>query len=336
MKLRSVLCTCLIWLCTANINAQSCCASGSSCCTLGGGGSSSILPELDRHIIGLNYSYSSYNTTTYPGMNMSAMNMGNGDMAMMGPGVATKGTVNTLQLYGRFNLPKRFQIAVSLPVHFLREQSSESTNRSAGLGDASVIAFYSLFGPDRFFGKKNKHQLRFGAGVKAPTGRFSMNPDGLFTTDLQLGTGSVDFLFTLTYTYRHRNFGISLSPIYKKNLTNHDGYRYGDNVGSTLNLFYVCKVPMGITITPRIGTSFSHAFYNVYSKQELTGTGGDVLRAVAGIDIYYKNFAFSSSVSPVLMTINNWQGESVPILSYEAGIYYSFNQFKKIKNPIKQ
>ena len=74
MKLNLVLCTCLLWLCTANINAQSCCAGGgSSCCCVAGGGSSSILPELEKHVIGLNYSYSSYNTTTYPGMNMSAM-----------------------------------------------------------------------------------------------------------------------------------------------------------------------------------------------------------------------------------------------------------------------
>lgn len=338
MKLNIVLCTCLIWLGMAiqNINAQSCCAGGgASCCSVGGGGSSSILPELEKHIIGLNYSYSSYNTTTYPGMNMTGMNMGNGEMVMNGPGVATKGTMNTLQLYGRFILPKRFQISVSVPVSFLKEASSAETDRSAGLGDISAMAFYSVFNQEKFFGKKSKHQLRFGLGVKAPTGRFSMNTDGLFTTDLQLGTGSVDFLFNVNYTYRYRKFGLSISPMYKKNMANKNGYRFGDNVAGGLNLFYVFKVAGGVTITPKVGAAYSHMLYNVYDKVLLTGTGGDVLRARAGVDIYYKNLAFSTSIAPVLLSINNWEGEPVPILSYEAGLYYSFNQFSKHKSKTK-
>ena len=335
MKLNLVLCTCLLWLCTANINAQSCCAGGgSSCCCVAGGGSSSILPELEKHVIGLNYSYSSYNTTTYPGMNMSAMSMGTGEMVMNGPGVTTKGTMNTIQLYVRFILPKRFQIAVSLPVSFLKEASSAQTDRSSGLGDASVMAFCSIFAQDKFFGKKSKHQMRIGVGVKAPTGKFSMTPDGLFTTDLQLGTGSVDFIFNLNYTYRYRKFGVSVSPMYKKNLTNKDDYRFGDNVAGAVNLFYVFRVK-DATITPKAGAIYSHTFYNVYQHTLLTGTGGDVLRLRAGVDIYYKNLAFSTSVAPVLMTINNWEGEPVPVLSYEAGLYYSFNQFKTKKNNSK-
>jgi hypothetical protein len=169
MKKYLMLCTCLLWLCLAHIQAQSCCAGGGSCCCSASGGSS-ILPELDRHIIGLNYSYSSYRTTTYPGMMM----MSGGEMVMSGPGVATRGTMNTVQAFARFNLPKRFQIAVSVPVHFLKEASSSETDRSAGLGDVSVMGFYSFFNPDKFSGKKSKHQIRIGIGVKAPTGRFDM------------------------------------------------------------------------------------------------------------------------------------------------------------------
>jgi hypothetical protein len=322
MKLHLVLCTCLLWLCTANIQAQSCCAGGGSCCCSTSGGSS-ILPELNQHIVGINYSYSSYNTTTYPGMNMSGMNMANGEMVMTGPGVATKGTMNTIQVFGRFNLPKRFQISVSLPVHFLKEASTAETDRSAGLGDASVMGFYSFFNPDKFFGKKSKHQLRIGIGVKAPTGKFNMT-DGMFTSDLVLGTGSVDFIFNINYTYRFRKFGVSVSPLYKKNLTNKNGYRFGDNAGGDLNLFYVFKLPNGITVTPKVGARYNYMFYNVYNKEQLTGTGGSVLRANAGLDIYYKHFALSASVAPVLMSISNWYTEPIPILSFETGLYYSF------------
>lgn len=323
MKLISVLCTCLVWLCMANVNAQSCCASGSSACSVGCSSSTSILPELEKHIIGLNYSYSSYNTTTYSSSDLT------------GDGIAAKGISNTLQLYGRFNLPKRFQISVSVPVHFLKESSYLTRTHSIGLGDMSAMAFYSVLNPVKFIGKKNKHQLRLGAGIKAPTGKFSMNPDGLFTTDLQLGTGSVDFLFNVNYTYRYRQLGLNATSSYRKNLVNSDHYQFGDNVAAGVSLFYVFNVHDVVTITPKAGATYNHMFYNVYNKMVLTGTGGDALRATAGIDIYYKNFVFSSSVAPVLITVNNWQGESVPVLSYEAGVYYCFNQFSKNKTKKK-
>jgi hypothetical protein len=320
--MRSILalCTCLLWLCTANIQAQSCCAGGAgSCCTPGGGGCS-ILPELDKHIIGLNYSYSLYNTSTYPGMTM----MNGMDMAMMGAGTPTKGTMNTIQLFGRFNLPKRFQLSVSLPVSFLREQSSAETDRSAGLGDASAMLFYSVFSRKMFANKKSKHQLRIGAGVKAPTGKFSMNSDGLFTTDLQLGTGSVDFLFNLNYTYTFRRFGFTASANYKKNLDNKYHYQFGDVTGGSLNAFYALNLPKGFTVTPKAGATYSHMLYNVYDKEQLLGTGGDVLRATAGLDIYYKHFVLSTSVAPVLFSLTNWTGEPIPVLSFATGFYYSF------------
>ena len=327
MKFKIMLCTCLMWLCTVNTKAQSCCASGSSSCSMGGGGNTSIMPELDKHIIGLNYTYGLYHTTIYSGQNVNTA-----DPASLGQGEATKGTVNTLQLYGRFNLPKRFQISVSVPVHFLKEQNATYTEHSAGLGDVSVMAFYSVFAPQKFVNKNSKHQLRIGMGVKAPTGKFSMNSDGLFTTDLQLGTGSVDFLFNLSYVYRYKRFGVSVSPMYKKNLVNRDHYQFGDNAGGALSLFYLFNPAKQLAITPRVGAAYSHTFFNSYNKQLLTGTGGDVLRASAGLDIYYKNVAFSTSVAPVLLTVNNWQGESVPVISFEAGIYYSFSRFGNHKN----
>jgi hypothetical protein len=252
------------------------------------------------------------------------MNMNGMDMTMMGPGVPTKGSVNSLELFGRFNLPKRFQIAVSVPVTFLREQSDQSTDRSAGLGDVSVMAIYSIFNPKKFENKKSKHQIRVAMGVKAPTGKFSMTTDGLFTTDLQLGTGSVDFLFNAIYTYRYRAFGINVSSSYKKNLTNKDHYQFGDNMIEGLNAFYVVKLPKGFTVTPKVGTTYDHMFYNVYNKELLTGTGGDVLKAVAGIDIYYRHFALSTSIAPVLLSVANWVGEPVPLWSFETGIYYNF------------
>ena len=320
MNLKSMLCAYLMCICMINMRAQSCCAGGSGSCSMGGGGSN-ILPDIDKHLVGINYALATYSTTVY---STTTMNMAGMDMTMVGPGTAATGYVHTLQAYGRFQLPKRFQVAISVPVSILEERSPNSVNRQGGLGDMTASVSYAIFNPVKFKNKKSKHQLRLGIGVKAPTGKFSMTSNGLFTNDLQLGTGSVDLLFSINYSYRYRAFGLNLLSSYKKNLENKNHYRFGDNAGESISLFYMFKLPKNTSIAPKLGSRYSHLFYNVYNGQALTGTGGEVLSAIAGFDVYFKHLTISSSVAPVVSSITHWEGEPVPILSFESGIFYSF------------
>ena len=299
----------------ANMYSQACCCSSA-------GGNYSILPNLDKHVIGIRYSYSDYNTTVYPTMNMT---MSNGEqMSMMGAGKAALERMNTLDVFGRFRLPKRFHLSVFLPVHILSEKSEGSFQRSAGLGDMSMLLQYSVIDPTKCTGKKSKHQLKLGTGIKVPTGKFQMTPDGMFSTDLQMGTGSVDFLFSAVYTYRYKKFGFNILSSYKKDLVNGQQFRFGDKLREGANLFYVLTPVKDITITPTVGLNYDHMFYNVYQKQKLTYTGGDYISGSVGLDIYYKQFALSTCVSPMLLSLVNWSGEPIQRLTFETGFYYSF------------
>lgn len=305
----------------ARTNAQAC------CCT-SAGGSYSILPNIDEHVIGLRYTHSNWSSTTYPTMNM---NMDGMNMSMMSNGLPTVENMNTLDLFGRFALPKRFYISAFLPVHILHETYTGSNTRVAGLGDASVLLQYAIFDPKKCNGKKSKHQLRLGAGIKAPTGKFSITPDGMFTTDLQLGTGSWDFLFNAVYTYRFKQFGFNATASYKKNLTNAGQFRFGDKIRGGIEAFYLVKLPNAVTFMPKLGTHYEYAFMNINAGEKLTYTGGQNLYADAGFDVYYKNFAFSMSVSPTLYNVYNWIGEPFEHYSIETGIYYSFSKIIKHK-----
>src|ERR1019366_5085197 len=112
--MKKILLVCVLVAFYANIYPQACCCSSA-------GGNYSILPNLDKHVIGIRYSYSDYNTTIYPGTNMV---MPNGDqMNMTGNGKAAFEPMNTLDLFGRFKLPERFNLSVFLPVHILTEKS---------------------------------------------------------------------------------------------------------------------------------------------------------------------------------------------------------------------
>ena len=302
-----------------------------ACCCSSAGGNYSVLPEMDSHVVGMRYTFSSFNATTYPSMNM---NMSGMDMTMLGPGVPTTENMNTLDVFARVALPKRFFISVFLPVHILNERTQGSSNTLAGLGDVSALLQYAVFNTKKCTGKESKHQLKLGVGVKAPTGKFSMTPDGMYSTDLQLGTGSVDFLFNAVYTYRYKKFGINATAAYKKNLVNADGFRFGDNIKTSIEPFYLFKLPHQLSIMPKGGVSYEYLFYNNYNKQALNYTGGQYLFAKAGLEVYYKSMAFSASVSPVLLSISNWSGEPYELFSIETGVYYSFSNVishKKVK-----
>lgn len=294
--------------------SQACCCNTSS-------SNYSILPNLDSHIVGVRYSYSSYDATAYPVMNMV---MSGEQMAMMGAGQPAVERMNTVELFGRFRLPHRFQLSVFLPVHIASESYSGSFQRTAGLGDASLLLQYAVFDPKKCKGNPVKHQLKFGFGIKVPTGQFKMDADGLTSTDFELGTGSVDFLMNAVYTLSYKKFGFNVLSAYKKDLVNKQHLQYGDKLNEGLNAFYRLGPWKGVSVVPTAGINYDHVFYNVYQKEALTYTGGDYINASAGIDAYYKHFAFSASVSPMLFSLLNWSGEPIQRFTFETGVYYKF------------
>lgn len=286
-----------------------------ACCCTGAGANYSILPNLNKHIIGVRYSYKNYFSETQslnPELN----------------GTITRQHLNTLELFGRFNLTKRLQLSVFLPVSFIQQQSKISTDKTSGLGDMSFLLQYNLLDPLKCNGKKTKHQLRLGLGTKLPTGEFKMNADDLFSTNLQLGTGSIDFIGNAIYTFRYKEFGFNTSVSCKFNTTNNKGYRFGDKLQSGTNFFYVFDVKE-VQLMPAVGFNYEHQFSNGKDGRLLDFTGGDFLSSVVGFDVYYKQFAFSSSVSPAMMNHLNWNGENKNRFNVELGVFYNFSTNSK-------
>lgn len=292
-----------------------------ACCCTGAGANYSILPNLDKHVVGMRYTYSHYSTTTYPEVHMQ---MGGEDMVMTGEAVKGTENMNTLDIFGRFNLYKGLQLSVFVPVHFLEEKSAGQFKRTSGLGDMSFLLQYAILDPNKCTGKKSKHQLRLGAGLKLPSGQFSMTSDGKYTIDLQLGTGSVDFLFNAVYTYRYKKMGFNLLSSYKRNTVNTKQFRFGDKFNTGASVFYILSPVKDVVLMPSLGLSYDQLFYNELKKENLHNTGGKYLNLNTGIDISYKHISLSTTVSPVLMRISNWEGEPSPRLSFETGLYYNF------------
>lgn len=296
---------------TTNLSAQSCCCAST-------GSNWSIMPNLEKHVLGARYYYKTFYSVYPHSLNPELSNSRIDEQ------------LHTLEVFGRFNIAKRFQLSVFLPVNIINQTDRKGFSQNAGLGDMSFMLQYGLLDPRRCNGKFSKHQLRLGAGVKLPSGQFSITAANMFATSLQLGTGSVDFLFNGLYTYRFKQFGFNLTAAYRINTVNPYQYKFGDRAQAGTAFFYVIPVK-NLSIMPQVGINYDHGFFNKSHKEKLTYTGGDFMTATIGIDIYYKSLAFTTAFTPALVNRLNWSGELRQKYFFEAGVFYNF-QTKKTSN----
>lgn len=282
-----------------------------SCCATSNGNNWSILPNLNKHVLGARYTFRQFHSIYPKSFNPELS------------GMVTSENIQTLEVFGRFNVSKQLQLSVFLPFSTIHQNSPHKNNRVTGLGDMVFILQYQLFHPKRCDDSKDKHQLRLGFGAKLPSGEFLMNEDRMFATSLQLGTGSVDFIQNLIYTYRNKQFGMNTSLAYRANLVNPAGYRFGNRLQWSTAFFYVISSKT-IQIMPQLGFNYDYAFFNVRNGKALTYTGGHFVNAVAGLDIYFKRVAVTAAFTPALLNKLNWSGENRHRFNAELGVFYNF------------
>lgn len=286
-----------------------------ACCYSGSGSGYSILPNLNKHVMGIRYSHRNFVSETQsinPETNRTL----------------TRQQLNSLEIFGRFNLNDRLQLSVFLPFSFIEHTFRSQTNRAAGLGDMSFLFQYQVLKQNTCHTKKANHQLRVGLGTKLPTGEFVMNKQGMFNTGLQLGTGSIDFIGSVVYTYRIKKFGVNTTASYLLNTTNNKGYKLGNKIQTGTNFFYLFDVSE-LQLMPAVGINYEHQFSNQQAGAVLGFTGGDFMTIPLGFDLYYRQLAFSVSVSPAVMNRLNWKGENKNKYNIEAGVFYNFSTKQK-------
>ncbi len=284
--------------------------SAQACCCTGAGANYSILPNINRHVAGLRYTHSEF----FPFIRHNHKEHHTSS--------TTNAYLNSIELFGRFNLTERVQFSVMIPVGIVRNSINRKSETIAGTGDMNLLFQYQFINPLLCTGKKARHQFRLGVGTKLPTGHFELDTEQPEMVNLQTGTGSVDFVVNSIYTFRFNNFGFNALAVYKLNTANSQGYNFGSKTQAGINFFYLFHVKE-VQLMPSAGFNYEYQADNRYRKVRLSGTGSSFLTASAGFDIYYKQFAFSSSVAPSVVNFYNRQGK--PKLNFEVGLFYNFS-----------
>jgi hypothetical protein len=234
-----------------------------------------ILPQFSHKFLGLRYQFNKFSTRL------------NSD-----PTQFSNDYYQTVELWSGWNLGKRWQILVFVPLNIIHQTSDEGTSKKSGLGDIALLGNYKVFDKRSKSGNNIiAQQFWVGAGVKIPAGKFhidAFDPDVAAAANTQTGSGSTDVMFNAMYNIHVNKLGISANATYKLNTTNKSDYKFGSKFSANSFVYYsIASTEAKVTVTPDLGVLYEHAAGNQINNSKVNFTGGNLVLASAGAEINF-------------------------------------------------
>lgn len=245
-----------------------------------------ILPEFKKRFIGLRYQHKGLITHISADGNVSYL--------------TSQETYQTAELWGAFNMGKRFRVMGFVPVNFNERVNQGKTSSKSGVGDIAVMGYYKLMDDQKTLGSKRFVQsLWVGGGVKLPTGKYdpvdeniSQNTQNTF----QLGTGSIDFTLNAAYDVRLQDAGINTNVSYKINTANKYDYQYGNKLTTNILGYYKFNIQNKVTIAPNTGIMYEQAQKDLNANShKVDESGGYSTMATLGAEFTIKQISFGGN-----------------------------------------
>ena len=215
-----------------------------------------------------------------------------------------KETFDTVQLWAQIPNYKNFFVSANIPYQNLNRNSIDGTENLKGIGDASIISWYKLMimkkskQTTEFYNNQKEasgHSLQFGLGLKLPTGEFEQELVGSVNPGFQVGTGSLDGIFSLGYNYGGNKFGINTLFTYYLKGENKNQYQFGDQLSYATNFYFPLVKKEKMSLMPFLGISGD--IYKPIKQygEVLRGTDGKILNSSFGSELAFKKIIFGAN-----------------------------------------
>ena len=253
-----------------------------------------LMPASNRKFIGLRYRQQSY------------------DSHVGSSYLASKEDFLTTEIWTRFYPLEKLQVVGYIPYNFHYQHSPSGEYATEGIGDPSFLFQYNIINTllDSTVHTINQNFL-IGGGIKLPFGKFrydESNPSEVANANFQLGTGSTDFSFNLTYGLRYNYWGVNLDGQYKLNTKNPMNYQFGNRISGGATLFYTYGKGHKVTLMPYTNLYTEKSFYDSQSGLSNHSTGGTISLWGIGTEFYVKKFMWGINYQiPIHQNIANLQ-----------------------------
>lgn len=266
-------------------------------CSLGAG-YFGILPQFNKSFVGLRFAHNRFSARIHhEGSQL--------------PVEFSSDRYTTAELWGGLYLSPNLQVIGFLPYQYNTMDGNIQVADVAGIGDASVMVQYIAFNTSNNIEKKIRQTVRFGGGLKLPTGKSDEQVSGvLLNRNFQPGTGSFDFMVNGIYTAVYGKTGVNIETGWKINTSDKGGYRFGNqfNTGASLFYRYSGRNPM-IAVLPNAGIYYEQAAVHKDGIVEQLNTGGSASFFSYGTEVYVYSFAFGINVKhPLSQGLNTENG----------------------------
>lgn len=216
---------------------------------------------------------------------------------------------NTAQLWARVPITERIEVMALVPYHFNNREKATGKENIDGLGDITLMGFYTLFGT-KSDSATVFHKFQLGAGVKAPTGKYDSANNGSINPSFQLGTGSWDYTLASEYTVKKNNLGLNATVNYVFKTENEKNYQFGNQFNYAATLFYSTKID-NLDIVPQLGLVGEKYDENKDHGEDVPLTAGDILFGKMGVELGLQKFSLGlSTMLPINQNLTGGRVEA--------------------------
>ena len=249
-----------------------------------------ILPEYNKRFIGLRYQYKTLTTHLGPSGERSPL--------------TADETYQSTELWGGWNIGKRFRILAFVPYNFNKRESQTGDGNKSGLGDIAVMGYFKLFeNMNTVSSGMLVQSLWIGGGIKVPTGKYEPTERLAIQespNNFQLGTASTDFTVNAAYDIRYNDLGLNTNVTYKMNTENSHEYRYGNKFTANALLYHKFRIAGKFTVSPNVGLLYETARKDVESsKYDIDVSGGKAVSILMGAEFAFKNISIGGNFQKI-------------------------------------